>query len=77
MNTRGLVGLPAATAAPLPLSVTPKGTDSGTVLRIKTEELVQLAPRLRPYLRTSAPAWPDIVEAADWLRHDWYEEPAR
>jgi replication initiation protein RepC len=45
-------------------------TDSGTVLRIKTDELVRLAPRLRPYLRTSSPAWPDIVEAADWLRHD-------
>lgn len=45
-------------------------TDSGTVLKINTDELVRLAPRLRPYLRTSAPAWPDIVEAADWLRHD-------
>ena len=40
------------------------------MLRIKTDELVRLAPRLRPYLRTSSPAWPDIVEAADWLRHD-------
>ena len=39
-------------------------------MRITTDELVQLAPRLRPYLRTSAPGWPDIVEAADWLRHD-------
>ena len=48
----------------------PERTDNGTVLRIKTEELVQLAPRLRPYLRTSSPSWPDIVEAADWLRHD-------
>ena len=45
-------------------------TDNGTVLKIKTDELVRLAPRLRPYLRTSSPAWPDIVEAADWLRHD-------
>lgn len=45
-------------------------TDTGTVLRIKPEELVRLAPRLRSYLATSAPAWPDIVEAADWLRHD-------
>jgi replication initiation protein RepC len=45
-------------------------TDNGTVLRIKTDELVRLAPRLRPYLQTSSPAWPDIVEAADWLRHD-------
>ena len=30
----------------------------------------KLAPRLRPYLRTSTPAWPEIVDAADWLRHD-------
>jgi replication initiation protein RepC len=45
-------------------------TDSGTVMRVGTDELVQLAPRLRPYLRTSTPAWPEIVDAADWLRHD-------
>ena len=45
-------------------------TDNGTVLKIKTDELVRLAPRLRPYLRTSSPGWPEIVEAADWLRHD-------
>jgi replication initiation protein RepC len=45
-------------------------TDYGTVLRINPEELVQLAPRLKPYLRSSSPAWPEIVEAADWLRHD-------
>lgn len=44
--------------------------DAGTVLRLSTEELVRLAPRLRPYLSTSSPAWPDIVDAADWLRHD-------
>ena len=45
-------------------------TDSGTVMRLKPDELLRLAPRLRPYLTTSSPAWPDIVEAADWLRHD-------
>jgi replication initiation protein RepC len=45
-------------------------TDSGTVMRLSTDELVQLAPRLRPYLRTSSPGWPEIVDAADWLRHD-------
>ena len=45
-------------------------TDNGTVLKIKTDELVRLAPRLRPYLRTSSPGWPEIVDAADWLRHD-------
>jgi replication initiation protein RepC len=50
--------------------VKPERSDSGAVLRVTTDELVQLAPRLRPYLATSSPAWPDIVEAADWLRHD-------
>ncbi len=48
----------------------PERTDNGTVLRVKADELVRLAPRLRSYLRTSSPAWPDIVEAADWLRHE-------
>ena len=40
----------------------------GTVLRLSTDELVQLAPRLRGYLATPTPTWPDVVEAADWLR---------
>ena len=40
----------------------------GTVLRLSTDELVRLAPRLRPYLTTPAPTWPDVVDAADWLR---------
>ncbi len=48
----------------------PARTDNGTVMRLTADDVVALAPRLRPYLQTSAPAWPDIVEAADWLRHD-------
>ena len=40
----------------------------GTVLRLSTDELVRLAPRLRSYLTTPTPAWPDVVDAADWLR---------
>jgi len=48
----------------------PARTDSGTVMRLSTDELLHLAPRLRPYLRTSAPGWPDVIDAADWLRHD-------
>jgi replication initiation protein RepC len=40
----------------------------GTVLRLSTEELVRLAPRLRPYLTTATPTWPVVVDAADWLR---------
>ena len=40
----------------------------GTVLRLSTDELVRLAPRLRGYLATPAPSWPDVVDVADWLR---------
>ena len=40
----------------------------GTVLRLSTDELVWLAPRLRSYLTTPTPTWPGIVDAADWLR---------
>ncbi|MDX6622002.1 MAG: replication initiation protein RepC [Gaiellales bacterium] len=43
-------------------------TDSGTVLRVSTAELTILAPRLRTYLKSPRPAWPEIVDAADWLR---------
>jgi replication initiation protein RepC len=48
---------------------TPAPIDS-TVLRLSTDELVRLAPRLRSYLATSAPTWPDVVVAADWLRSE-------
>jgi replication initiation protein RepC len=40
----------------------------GTVLRLSTDELVRLAPRLRSYLTTPTPTWPGVVDAADWLR---------
>jgi len=32
------------------------------VLRVSTDELVRLAPRLTPYLRSSAPTWREIEE---------------
>jgi replication initiation protein RepC len=37
---------------------------------IRPDELVTLAPRLRPCLRRLNPTWPEIIDAADWLRHD-------
>jgi replication initiation protein RepC len=37
---------------------------------IRPDELVRLAPRLKPYLHRLNPTWPEIIEAADWLRHD-------
>jgi replication initiation protein RepC len=48
----------------------PERGDTGTVMRLSTDELMHLAPRLRPYLRSSAPTWGEVVDAADWLRHD-------
>jgi replication initiation protein RepC len=43
-------------------------TDSGPLMRLSIDELLQLAPRLRTYLTTPRPVWRDIVDAADWLR---------
>jgi Replication protein C C-terminal region len=37
---------------------------------IAPDELVRFAPKLKPYLRSPRPTWSDIVDAADWLRHD-------
>jgi replication initiation protein RepC len=45
-------------------------TDSGSLLKITPVELVKLAPRLRTYLNNQAPSWPEVVDAADWLRDE-------
>jgi replication initiation protein RepC len=45
-------------------------TDNGSVMKMTPDDLVRLAPRLRPYLAKGDPSWPEIVDAADWLRHD-------
>jgi replication initiation protein RepC len=44
--------------------------EKGRVLKLHPDELVRLAPRLRLYLRRPNPTWPEVVDAADWLRHD-------
>jgi replication initiation protein RepC len=44
--------------------------EKGMVHGIRPDELVTLAPRLKPYLRRPNPSWPEIIDAADWLRHD-------
>ena len=46
----------------------PRDNGSGKILRLSADELAQLAPRLRVYLGTAAPGWPEVVTAADWLR---------
>jgi replication initiation protein RepC len=50
--------------------VPPKRPERGIVHGIAPDELVRFAPKLKPYLRSPRPTWPDIVDAADWLRHD-------
>ena len=45
-------------------------SEKGMVHGIRPDELVRLMPRLKPYLPRPNPSWPDIVDAADWLRHD-------
>ena len=37
---------------------------------IRPDELPRLTPKLKPYLQRPNPTWPDIIDAADWLRHD-------
>jgi replication initiation protein RepC len=53
-----------------PPSVQPKRLDKGMVHGIRPDELVRLTPKLKLYLRRPSPTWPDIIDAADWLRHD-------
>ena len=50
--------------------VQPKRPDKGMAHGIAPDELVQLAPKLKPYLRCPDPTWPELVDAADWLRGD-------
>jgi replication initiation protein RepC len=40
------------------------------VLKLAPDELVRLAPKLKSYLHTPDPAWPDVVDAAAFLRSD-------
>jgi replication initiation protein RepC len=44
--------------------------EKGRVLKLQPDELVKLAPRLKAYLRRSDPTWPEIVDAASFLRSD-------
>ena len=58
----------AVSSSPAPVRREP--AEKGRVLKLHPDELVRLAPRLRLYLRRPNPTWPEVVDAADWLRHD-------
>jgi replication initiation protein RepC len=53
-----------------PESEPQKRPEKGSVHGVRPDELMRLAPRLRSYLRRPNPTWPEIIDAADWLRHD-------
>jgi replication initiation protein RepC len=53
-----------------PASEPRKRPEKGMVHGIAPNELARLAPRLKPYLARSEPTWPEIIDAADYLRHD-------
>ncbi len=54
-----------------PAPVQLKRPEKGMVHGIRPEEVVKLAPRLKPYLRRPDATWPELIDAAgDWLRHD-------
>jgi replication initiation protein RepC len=56
--------------APNPTPARREPPETGRVLKLAPDELVKLAPRLKSYLRNPDPAWPDVVEAAVFLRSD-------
>ena len=47
-----------------------EAAEKGRVLKLHPDELVRLAPRLKAYLRRSDPTWPELVDAAGFLRSD-------
>jgi replication initiation protein RepC len=60
----------ATATSHLPAPGQPKRPEKGMMHGIAPDELPRLAPKLRPYLRRPDPAWPDLVDAAQWLRGD-------
>jgi replication initiation protein RepC len=52
--------------APAPREV----PETGRVLKFQPDELVKLAPKLKAYLRRPDPTWPELVDAAAFLRSD-------
>ena len=56
-----------------PSSPTPERSqrsDKAMMHGIAPDEVVRLAPKLKLYLSRPSPTWPELVDAADWLRHD-------
>lgn len=55
---------------PAPAPEWPQRSEKAMVHGIAPDEVVRLAPKLKLYLARPSPSWPEVVDAADWLRHD-------
>ena len=60
----------AAKSRRLPPNNPTVGPNATYAVKLTPTELTKLAPRLTPYLRNTSPNWPEMVEAADWLREE-------
>ena len=58
----------AGASNPRPVRAAP--AEKGRVLKLDPDELVRLAPRLRTYLLRPDPTWPDVIDAAAYLRSE-------
>jgi replication initiation protein RepC len=56
--------------APLQASEAWRSLEGETVRGVTPDEVVRLMPKLKPYLERPSPTWPELVDAADWLRHE-------
>jgi replication initiation protein RepC len=56
--------------APIVPPTQPEPPETGRVLKLAPDELVMLAPQLKSWLRSPEPTWPDVVDAAAFLRSD-------
>ena len=61
---------PAMSSSKLTPNTPTVRSDVACQLRLTPSELTKLAPRLTPYLRHGVAKWPDVVDAADWLREE-------
>jgi replication initiation protein RepC len=68
--TEGSSSRDGESSAPTPAPAGREPPERGRVLKLDPDELVRLAPQLKPYLRRSDPTWPELVDAASFLRSD-------
>jgi replication initiation protein RepC len=66
--SKALAPVPQATNVRSEVAQRSARTDKGMVHGIAADELPRLAPKLGQYLQRPDPTWPELHDAADWLR---------